>query len=232
MKTTTNQINIDKANVEAMLSGSAAEAQNGFSQLYKRHRDAIFYSVLKNVESKEVAQDLTQEVFAKVFERIKQYNPDFAFSTWAYKIARNVLIDHKRKEKCEVLSIEALSSEHGGEDNNSEMQFQLADKGAFDNHQLLDRKERKELVQRALASLKSDDARNVMTLLFIEDKEYKEAAKILGMPEGTLKAISVRAKREMLAFLQNPNLGFEYGRIRTTKYVAKVEEELEEEFAE
>lgn len=226
-----SQIEIDKQHVRAMLSGKSAEAQAGFTALFTRYRKSLYYAILKSVKMNDkLAEDLTQDVFFKVHQYIGKYNDSYAFSTWLYRIARNTLIDYKRVNKCEVLSLEALTSEFGNEDSSSEIQFQLEDKSP-NNHELLVLTERSEIVHAALNSL-GEDAKKIMTMVFLEGKEYKEAAKILGMPEGTAKAISVRAKRQMKVFIESTVRDFDYGRICTTKLKnGKAVEEEEEEFA-
>lgn len=227
MKKVENTIENDKANVEAMLSSNAASAQKGFNELYKRHKESIFFVFLKNMGfNEELAEDLTQETFSKVFENIDKYNSKFAFSTWLYRIARNVLIDYKRQDKCEVLSLEGLNSGYSNDEPSSEKQFQLEDK-AYNNHDLLVRSERKTMVHNALNALRSDDSKRIMTLMFLEEKTYDEVAELMGMPIGTVKAVSVRAKTEMHSYITRTNKDFEYGRICTKKFV-KVVEELEE----
>lgn len=230
--TALSQIETDKQHVRAMLSGKSAIAQAGFTSLFTRYNKSLYYSILRAVKmNDELAKDLTQDVFMKVHQNIEKYKENYAFSTWLYRIARNTLIDYKRVNKCEVLSLEALSSEFGNEDSSSEIQFQLEDKG-FNNHDLLVRNERNEMVHAALNSLKNEDAKKIMTMIFLEQKEYSEVAELMGMPGGTIRAITVRSKREMKAYIEKNIKDFEYGRVCTTKLdgTTAVEEE-EEEYA-
>ena len=73
--------------------------QMAFTQLLDLYRDSIYFLVLKMVNSSEYAEDLTIEVFGKAFSNLKQYQPNYAFSTWLYRIATNNCIDFIRKQK-------------------------------------------------------------------------------------------------------------------------------------
>ena len=230
-KDNTVQVEKDKACVIAMQSNNKAQAQDAFNQIYKRYKSPIFYEVLKFVKmNKETATDLTQEIFVKVWEKIGSYDFSVAFSTWMYNVAKNHVIDYKRKQKVEVLSMETLRSEFGGDEDVSEISFQLEDKSA-DTFSGMVREERAEMVIDALNNgIKSNDAKDVIALIFLKELSYEEVSAIKKMPLGTIKAIMFRAKNEMKEYLAVKKPEFEYGRICTTKI--KVSEEQEEEFEE
>ena len=212
------QVAFDKACVVSMQTGTNAEAGNAFNQLYKRYSKAITFEIMKFVKAdKEVIEDLTQEVFIKVFEKIKTYDFSVAFSTWLYKIAHNHAIDYKRKDKVEVLSVEQLSKGFGNDEEAGELSFQLEDL-SIESFQGLERKERSEMVLDAVANgIKSADARQVVTLIFLDDMSYEKVAETTKMPIGTIKALMFRAKDEMKKYLSVKRKDFEYGRICSTK---------------
>src|SRR3989339_2161711 len=81
--------------VEAAKTGD----QKAYAELLGRYRDTIYFMLLKMVKNKADADDLTIEAFGKAFKNIQQYSPQFAFSTWLFKIATNNCIDYLRKEK-------------------------------------------------------------------------------------------------------------------------------------
>lgn len=226
----TEQVKKDKECVLAMQSGNKAQKQDAFNQLHKRYKSPIFYEALKFVKmNEETAKDLTQEIFVKVWEKIDQYNFSVAFSTWLYNIAHNHMKDFKRKEKFEVLSMESLRSEYGGDEDVNEISFQLEDKSS-DTFNGVVRGERAKLVLEALnIGVKSADAREIISLIFLEDMPYEKVAEEKKMPLGTIKAIMFRAKNEMKEYLSVKSRDFEYGRICTTKIKFAVEEEETEE---
>jgi RNA polymerase sigma-70 factor (ECF subfamily) len=73
--------------------------QKAYAELMGRYRDSVYYMLLKMVNNKDDADDLTIEAFGKAFKRLHQYTPNFAFSTWLFKIASNNAIDFIRKKK-------------------------------------------------------------------------------------------------------------------------------------
>ena len=212
------QVAFDKSCVAAMQTGSQADASNAFNQLYKRYSKAITFEIMKFVKAdKEVIEDLTQEVFIKVFEKIKTYDFSVVFSTWLYKIAHNHAIDYKRKDKVEVLSVEQLSKGFGNDEEAGELSFQLEDLNIESFHGL-ERKERSEMVLDAVTNgIKSAEARQVITLIFLDDMSYEKVAETTKMPIGTIKALMFRAKDEMKKYLSVKRNDFEYGRIYSTK---------------
>ena len=64
-----------------------------------KYKDSIYYMLLKMVNNNDDAEDLTLEAFGKAFNRLHQYTPNFAFSTWLFKIATNNCIDFLRKRR-------------------------------------------------------------------------------------------------------------------------------------
>lgn len=221
---------LDKANAKAMQCGTKSEAQAAFNQIYKRYKNAILFEVVRLVGlDNELAKDLTQEIFIKVFEKIDQYNYSVALSTWLYSIAKNHAIDHKRRQKVEVMSVESLALEYSGDEEVSDVSFQLEDKSA-NTFQDVVRKERANAVMDAINNgVKTLDAKQIVTLLFLEDMSYEKVAEHLEMPIGTIKAVMFRAKAEMKKYLTNKSRDFEYGRIRKAKLKITVEAEIEEE---
>lgn len=203
----------DKDAVIAMQSTNKATAMIAFNQIYKRYKNPIFYEVMKFVKmNKEVAEDLTQEIFVKVFQKVQTFDFSVVFSTWLYNVAKNHVIDFKRKQKIEVLSMESLRAEFGGDEEVSEVSFQIEDKSS-DTFNGVVRSERAKLVLEALNQIKSAKAREIIQLIFIDDISYEKAAEQVAMPIGTVKALMFRAKNEMKEFLSVKSRDFEYGRI-------------------
>ena len=73
--------------------------QKAYAQLMDRYRDSIYFMLLKMVNDRDDADGLTIEAFGKAFNKLHQYTPNYAFSTWLFKIASNNCIDFIRKKK-------------------------------------------------------------------------------------------------------------------------------------
>src|SRR5688572_5090912 len=94
----------DKAQHDCRLVKLALENsdQQAYAELMGRYRDSVYFMLLKMVNNKDDADDLTIEAFGKAFKRLHQYTPNFAFSTWLFKIASNNAIDFIRRKKNET----------------------------------------------------------------------------------------------------------------------------------
>lgn len=108
----------DKAVVDYQLVREAVDHgnQKAYAELMSRYKDSIYFMLLKMVNNRDDADDLTIEAFGKAFKNIHQYTPDYAFSTWLFKIATNNCIDYIRKKRKQMLSIDKGYENENGED--------------------------------------------------------------------------------------------------------------------
>ena len=107
----------DKAKKDYLLVQRALndKDQRAYTELMGRYKDSVFYMLLKMVNNSDDAEDLTIETFSKAFKRLDQYTPQFAFSTWLFKIASNHSIDFIRKKRIKAISIDQGYSKADGE---------------------------------------------------------------------------------------------------------------------
>ncbi len=211
-----NKAEIQKEKDLALLmqTGTENEKQNAFNYLYQRHNKALFFKVIRSFKmDKEMGRDLVQEIFMKVFQKIDSYSPEYAFSTWLYKIANNHIIDRKRQQNFEVLNFELLqvNSNESSEDTGAQaMVFQLEDK-SHNNHELLVRKERAEMVHQAIEeAIKTDLSKQVIRMVFMEDLAYEDISKKMNISEGKVKTIVFRAKEALKVHLSKKKFDFTY----------------------
>jgi RNA polymerase sigma-70 factor (ECF subfamily) len=172
--------------VELALTGD----EKAFAKLMSRYKDAIYFMILKMVNNKNDAEDLTLEAFGKAFKNLHQYSPNFAFSTWLFKIATNNCIDFLRKRRGIYVSIE---NNHENGDNDQPLKLRSSEP---DPEEKLIRIQRAILMRKIVHRLKPR-YRTLVEFRYFHEYSYEEIAKELNLPLGTVKAQLFRA-REML----------------------------------
>ena len=181
----------EKARQDYLLVNEALSGdEKAFARLLSRYKDAIYFMLLKMVNNRSDAEDLTLEAFGKAFKNLHQYSPTYAFSTWLFKIASNNCIDFLRKKKGTYVSIE----NNGNQEENNET-IRLKSKEPDPEEKLI-RKQKAILLQKVVRRLKSR-YRTLVELRYFREFSYEEIAKELNLPLGTVKAQLFRA-REML----------------------------------
>lgn len=181
----------DKAQYDFFLVESAlAGNEKAFAKLMSRYKDAIYFMLLKMVNNKNDAEDLTLEAFGKAFKNLQQYSPNYAFSTWLFKIATNNCIDFLRKRRGVYVSIEN-NQENG--DSEPPVKLRSADP---DPEEKMIRIQKAILMRRIVHRLKPR-YRQLVELRYFREYSYEEIATELKLPLGTVKAQLFRA-REML----------------------------------
>ncbi|GAB2685457.1 sigma-70 family RNA polymerase sigma factor [Mucilaginibacter koreensis] len=161
--------------------------QKAYAGLMQRYKDSIYFMALKMVNNKEDAMDLTVETFAKAFEKLDKYQPDFAFSTWLFRVATNNCIDFLRKKKLNTLSIHSMMEEE--EDSRP---LQIKADAPNPEESSIKKQESQEL--KILIESLPPRYRNLLTLRYFDELSYEEIAQQLDLPLGTVKAQLFRAK--------------------------------------
>ncbi len=171
-----------------------------WEEIVQRYNRRIYNICYRFAGSGDDAQDLTQEVFIKMFRTLSSYDVERgAFMTWVTTITRNLLVDHFRKSKQDRMtdSLDAAPSEH-------EDAMLLSDK-IEDNAPRADAsvqgRETRELIHRALQKL-SPELREAVILRDLQDMDYREIATVLKVPEGTVKSRINRGRAELARLLQ------------------------------
>ncbi len=171
--------------------------QNAYAELMDRYRDSIYYMLLKMVNNKDDADDLTIEAFGKAFNRLELYTPNFAFSTWLFKIASNNAIDFIRRRKKNTMSI---NQSIGGEDGD-ELYMDL--KSSDLTPEEISIKEQKIQYLRNLVSKLKPRYRQLIEMRYFQQLAYEEIAAELDLPLGTVKAQLFRARDMLFQVLKN-----------------------------
>jgi len=182
--------------VRRCLAGDAA-AWEEIVQTYNRRIYNICY---RFAGTSHDAEDLTQEVFIKMYRTLSSYDSGKgAFVTWITTITRNLLVDHFRKTKQDRMtdSIDSAATDHEDAQPLSE---QIQDQSAPPDARVRSR-EAGESVHAALARL-SPELREAVILRDLQDMDYREIATVLRVPEGTVKSRINRGRAELARLLQ------------------------------
>lgn len=171
--------------------------QKAYAELMERYRDSVYFMLLKMINNKDDADDLTIEAFGKAFHRLHQYTPTYAFSTWLFKIASNNCIDFIRKKKTNTFSLDKpFENDEGGE-----MSIDVkAD--VLDPEEKVMKKEKIKLMRDVVDKLKPR-YRNLIELRYFDELSYEEISDKLELPIGTVKAQLFRAREFLYNFLKD-----------------------------
>ncbi len=186
----------DKAQHDFLLVQKAREGdQKAYAELLGRYRDAIYFMLLKMVNNPSDAEDLTIEAFGKAFKNIGQYTPNFAFSTWLFKIATNNCIDFIRKKRAATISLD--QSNDDPETTTVTIQSDTPDPEA---HMINSQKVK--MLREVVNKLKPR-YRTLVELRYFKEYSYEEISQELELPIGTVKAQLFRARELLFNILKN-----------------------------
>src|SRR5689334_6552915 len=144
--------------------------------------------MLKMCSNKDDAEDLTIEAFGRAFKKLDQYSPDFAFSTWLFKIASNNAIDFIRRKKLKyALPIESRNEE--GETFDYAVNIKAT---GLDPEESFIKKQKVDAIRVLVDNLKPK-YKEMIELFYFQEMSHEEISKQLNLPIGTIKAQLFRA---------------------------------------
>lgn len=153
-----------------------------YARLISRYQNLVFSIILKYTESREDAEELSQDVFVKAYRSLADFRGDAKFSTWLYTIANTTCITFVRKKKLEVHSLD------------NERVFEVADsQDSGFRANLVEQKSRSRMVAEAIALLSPDDAK-IITLFYKGEQSLEEIGTIMGLDPNTVKVKLHRAR--------------------------------------
>ncbi|HRY32883.1 MAG TPA: sigma-70 family RNA polymerase sigma factor [Bacteroidales bacterium] len=172
--------------------------QGAYAELMHHYRDSLYFMLLKMTNDPTDADDLTIEAFGKAFKNLHQYTPEFAFSTWLFKIASNNCIDFIRKRKKNTFSLDqSLNYEDDGEDMASKLPSSVPDP-----EESIIKKQKIKLMRQVVEKLKPH-YRKLVEMRYFQELSYEEIATELNLPLGTVKAQLFRAREFLYQILKN-----------------------------
>ena len=174
--------------------------EQAYRELIRRYERPVFSLIYRMVRDREIAEDLAQDSFIKVLNHIDRYRPEFKLSSWLFKIANNVAIDHLRKRQIDTVSMDG--SPHAATAAEIEAtQIEIA----AQQESALEEMEAKEIggaIERAISSLRPEYRACIM-LRHVEGRSYEEIAATLDLPLGTVKTYIHRARHQLREALED-----------------------------
>jgi RNA polymerase sigma factor (sigma-70 family) len=182
---------------ELVIRATQKKDQQAFAELMDKYKDSIYYMLLKMVHNNDDAEDLTLEAFGKAFSRLHQYTPNFAFSTWLFKIATNNCIDFLRKKKKNVMSIDNRIENEDGDD----FKFEIKSEG-LTPEQIAMNDQKIQLMRQYVKKLKPR-YEILVEMRYFKEMSYDEISEELQLPLGTVKAQLFRAREFLFNILKH-----------------------------
>jgi RNA polymerase sigma-70 factor (ECF subfamily) len=176
--------------------------QNAYAELLNHYRDSLYFMMLKMTNNPQDADDLTIEAFGKAFKYLHQYTPNYAFSTWLFKIASNNCIDFIRRKKKHTFSMNESYGKQDGQD--------LVDSIpslTLDPEEKIIKKQKIMMMRNVVEKLKPH-YRKLIDLRYFKEYSYEEIAEELQLPLGTIKAQLFRAREFLSNILKDTSERF------------------------
>ena len=171
---------------DALIAACLGGDQQAWEVIVRRHRRRVFNVAYNFVGRHEEAEDLTQEIFLKVFKALASFDRRANFNTWVVSVSRNLCIDHYRRVRRERETV----------DHRVDASELSPAATGLDPHGQLERYDRRTLLREALNAL-PETLRAAVTLRDIQELSYHEIAARLELPDGTVKSRINRGRREL-----------------------------------
>ena len=168
--------------IEACLQGD----QSAWDSIVRRYRRRVFNVAYTFVGRYDEAEDLTQDIFLKIFKALGTFDRRANFTTWIVSVSRNLCIDHYRRVKKEREVV----------DRRVDASRLAPVAGGLDAFARLDRFDRRALLRQALAAL-PDTLRTAVAMRDLQELSYQEIARRLDLPDGTVKSRINRGRHEL-----------------------------------
>lgn len=176
---------MDTLSAELMLVERAqAQDETAFEQIMQLYADRLYNYVLRMVGNRADAEDIVQETFLRAYQGLPSFDRRASLSTWLYRIATNLCIDHQRRRARRVQTVSYADYE---DDAGETSEWEFADTHTPSPMDAVLHKELQQVVEQAVATL-SPKLKTVLLLYDVEELSYEEIARVLNIPMGTVKS--------------------------------------------
>lgn len=171
--------------------------RKAYADLLNNYRDSLYFMLLKMTNNPTDAEDLTIEAFGKAFKNLEQYTPDYAFSTWLFRIAANNCIDFLRKSR-RIQIVDGITNE---DEEYTDYPSNLPADTPSPDQRVIE-KQKIQLMCEVVERLKPH-YRQLVELRYFRELSYEEIATELNLPLGTVKAQLFRARDLLYQILKD-----------------------------
>lgn len=185
----------DMAVIKSVLQGSQA----AYATLVTRYQQYVFTLAMRYVNNRELAEELSQDVFIKAYRYLPDFRGNSKFSTWLYTIVNSTCLSHLRNKKQETVLLEhdkmvSLSDQSGAGEQPS---------------RILEQKHQKQLIESALKQMQDTDAQ-MLTLFYQAEQSVDEIGLIVGLTSSNVKVRLFRARQKLKDILMTKMKGEVY----------------------
>ena len=184
----------DQVLIKKILEGQ----KSSFEELMKKYNKKIFGFIFRMVRDEEIAIELTQDFFIKIFNVLAKYNFEYKFSTWAYRICYNLVIDYVRKNQTYIDSL----------DDDSVSQKQMLESDNYigeDGFEKLAKQEVRDYIWKVVDAIPVK-YKELILLRYLQGLKYDEIANITELPVGTVKNRIFKAKEILKTEIENDGM--------------------------
>jgi len=183
----------DQLLIKEILKGKTSS----FEALMRKYNKKIFGFVLRMVRDEELSKEITQEFFLKIYSSIEKYNFNYKFTTWAYKICYNLVIDNIRKNKAKVESIHTEVQDFTS--------FKSDNYVHEDGFKFVSDNETRDYIWQIINELPIK-YREVILMRYLKEMSYDEIAEVTDLPLGTVKNRLFKARELLKERIKNEGM--------------------------
>jgi RNA polymerase sigma factor (sigma-70 family) len=175
---------------EIIIQQALRGEQQGFANLVKKYEQLVFTLALRVVKNQEDAHEVAQDAFLRAFRYLNTFRGDCKFSTWMYQIVYSTGLNHLRKKRPDILSMD---------DAENAMPF-LSDKSSSVSEKM-EQNEQKLMIQAAINQLSPDDA-TIITLFYLFEQKISEICIAMNINESNAKTKLSRARQRLRVIVE------------------------------